>query len=747
MHAARRGQPLIALRADHAQGGRQPARRAVHATVMEDARTAKRRRSRRPLTSREPDDTYRPWWLRPELTAVVLAVLCYINTPSNDFCDDGTPIVRLSAKVNEPGQWLSIWTTDYWYETKDATPNRDLLYRPVALTSYRLVRSLAGPEAKPQLLVNVLIHALIAVAAVRICRHLAGDNVAALVAGAVVAVMPIHTEVINNAVGRADLLAALGALWAVLAHRRSMNATIKASIVRWRIVAALAAFVAMGAKESGVAVVPLLVLLDGYWYRRWRFASFNRPWWSVAALWRFAYLAVPLGTYLGLRYFALQGQLFQRPALTKTVNLLVDAPPLQHVLGVIQLWGMYWQQTVWPAVLCINYSINAVRLATEATDPDVLAGLAGAAGLLVASVAAWRRGTRSVAYLSGAVVISCAPTANALVLIQVFYAERIWYLPSLWIAMLAGVAVARFVRRPVWCLLAAIAVLAMMERCWVRNAEWQNDLTLYAAAYRDHPNAVGVLRLYGQTLVDNDRIEEGLEKLKRAVDIDLGFTDAQRSLGQAYLRAGDYESALRHLQIADMQVPHHPATSDALAYVSRWVSALHEPELERLRAAVAANPDDPAAEVALVAALRAVGRIDEAVARLEAGEARFGQSVAWQSEYAVTLVYLNRRDRAIERYWKCVELDPADPRLAVELAMLLLERREGRDLEQAEDLAERADKLAPGAPPVLACQAELAALRGELASAARLYQRAMERLPAGSEQRHIYEQRAAALGY
>lgn len=707
------------------------------------ARTSRRKRSTATL---EPDNGYRPWWLRPELTACVLAVLCYINTPSNDYCDDGTPIVQLSAKVNEPGQWPTIWTTDYWSETKDATPNRDLLYRPIALSSYRLVRILAGPDAKPQLLVNVLLHAIIAIAAVRICRHMAGDHVAALMGGVIVAVLPIHTEVINNVVGRADLLTALGVLCTVLSHRRSMNATTRSKIAGWRVVAAVAAFIAMGAKESGVAVIPLIVLLDGYWYRQWRYASFNRPWWSVRALWRFAYLLVPVALYLALRYNALEGALHQRPALTKTVNVLVDAPSWQHALGVLQLWGMYWQQTVWPKVLCINYSINAVRLATSVADHAVLVGLLVTAGLVIASIAAWLKGHRNVAYLSGAILLSYLPTANAFILIQVFYAERIWYLPSIWIALLAGIAVARFVRRPVWCFVAAIAVLAMMERCWIRNAEWQNDDTLYSAAYRDQPNAVGVLRLHGKTLVERGRIEDGIALLKRAVDIDLGFTDAHRSLGHAWLLAGDYESALKHLQIANMQVPDHSGTEQALAYASRRVTEMREPELDRLREKVAIDPNDVEAEIALVVKLREFGLMDQALGRLEAGEKRFDESVAWQTEYAVTLVYLNKRDRAIQRYWKCVTIDPSDPHLAVELAMLLLERREGTDLGQAEDLAERAETLAPGAPAVLACRAELLALRGDLAAAIRLYERAIEGLPKGSELRRIYEQRAAALG-
>ncbi len=686
------------------------------------------------------------WWLSAEVVTAVVAVLCFVNVPFNHFCDDGVPIVQLNPKVNAPHQWQAIWTTDYWSETKDATPNRDLLYRPISLVSYRMVRIIGGPSAFAQLSVNVLLHALVCVLIARVCRHLKGSNAAAMVAGVVFAVLPIHTEVIANAVGRADMLAATSILLAVLAHRRSMIARKESGIAKWRVAAALAAFIAMGSKESGVAVVAMIVLFDKLWYQPWRPASRDQPWWSVAALSRFAYLVIPLAVYMMLRLHVLEGQLYQRPALTKTVNVLVDAPPWQHVLGVIQLWGMYWAKMVWPSVLCVNYSINAIRLATSVVDPQVLCGLVVVAGLTLASVVAWRRGVRSVAYLSVSILVCFAPASNAIVLIQVFFAERIWYLPSIWIAIMLGLAVGPYVHRLAGCLVMACIVLALTERCWMRNAEWHDNRTLHAAAYRDHPNAVGALRLYGQTLVSTGEIERGIKYLEQAVAIDLGFTDAHRSLGHAYLLAGAYPDALLHLKIANMQVPEHPPTVEAFEFVSNELSRLSEPEPRRLREEADANPDEVEPELALLRKLGEVGRIDEALTRLQGAEQRFSTNVHWQTEYAVTLVYHDRRDDAISRYERCLELDPANPHLTVELAALLLERREGDDIGKAWRLATHAAKLAPGAYYVLVCQANILAARGEVLRAGQVYRDAILALPPGSQYQHILEARAKALG-
>ena len=113
----------------------------------------------------------------------------------------------------------------------------------------------------------------------------------------------------------------------------------------------------------------------------------------------------------------------------------------------------------------------------------------------------------------------------------------------------------------------------------------------------------------------------------------------------------------------------------------------------------------------------------------------------------MTLVYLNERDQAIDRYRRCAALAPDDADVIVELAMLLFERRENDDLAEAEQLVDRASEMAPGAPTVLVCRAELVALQGDLATAGELYRRAIEALPPGSNQRRVYQERASVLGH
>ncbi len=121
----------------------------------------------------------------------------------------------------------------------------------------------------------------------------------------------------------------------------------------WALLAAGAAFLAASAKEIGVSLALLLPAWHGFWRR----GSPARPALSAAtARLLLAAPAAALLAYLGLRYHALGGRLHQEPGLTKTINVLVDAPTWQHALGVVQLWGMYWAKSIWPAELSVNYS-------------------------------------------------------------------------------------------------------------------------------------------------------------------------------------------------------------------------------------------------------------------------------------------------------------------------------------------------------------------------------------------------------
>lgn len=697
--------------------------------------------------------------------------MCYVNILPNDFCFDDIPIVRDNPKIQQENQWGAIWSTDYWSHSGQDAASRDLLYRPVTLSVLRLTRIVAGNRPFAFHILSLLLHAICTLLVALLVRSLfysrrelpeivLWSNVAAGVAAMIFAVLPIHSEAVASVVGQADLLATASTIGAILCHLRIAGAAARFQRVLWIIATACCAFIAMGAKENGICVVPLVFLVELFGLPRYevptvtaaplperRYSSrFTRVWDASAfRMGRSLYVLIPLAVYLLLRYHAL-GAFYQAPAPTKTVNVLVDAPAWQRALGVLQAWGMYWRKTVFPRELAIEYAINAVRLPTSVWQADVLSGLAWFVGLVVIAATRWKKGLRALPFLVLALILSYLPTSNLFVLLQVFFAERIWYLPSVFVAGLFAIIGGSLLERRIWRRVGVVLLCAMMVRCWIRNSEWKNNGTLFAATYADHPQSVMARHLYGQWLTQHGEMERGIDLIQQALEIDLGFTDAHRSLGRAFLKTGRMGDALRKLQIADMQAPGHPETKAALAEAAKALEAQTGTKLAELEQKAHEHPDDAAAQLELVRFLRSIGRVQQAFEHLEAGERQFVEIPEWLGEMAVTLVYLDRRDEAITKYEQTVKLDSTNAQLMVELGMLLIERRAGEDLERAKTLVVKGMALAPRSPNVYAALGEIRALEGDIAGAREAFRKAIQLALPGSEYARILAEREKALG-
>ncbi len=693
-------------------------------------------------------------WFRAKVVATLLGVIAFANVPLNGFCYDDRLIVETSGRVSGERPWREIWLTDYWSEARPESPHRDLLYRPVSVSTFRLVRTLAGPSPWAQHTVNVVLHAFICLGVVTLARRLGLSPGAGFIGGALFAVLPIHTDVVANVVGRCDLLAAAGTIAGILLHRHANECATRGANFTLRVASGAAAFLAMGAKENAVTVVALIPLLD--FCRptsKERFNPVPHLRRQTRGLFRYAPLVIAVGAYLSLRYGALGGRFVQDPPISRSVNVLVDAPAWQHALGVVQLWGMYWAKTLWPSVLSIGYSVNTVRLTTTPMNTHVLLGLAVFAALAIVSVRSLRRGDRAPYLLTACVILAYLPTANALVPLQVFFAERTWYGPSIWVALLFGAVIVELLRdrmtgiaRAAVYAAASVLLCAMIVRCWVRSPDWRDDGRLLAAAVRDQPEGVAALRLYGQHLANEGRFAEAIPLLERALRIDLGFTDAYTSLAQAQLGLRRFEAALRTLSVVEQQFPGQRRTRRMIAEAQAALADTAESELAPLRANAQARPDDLDAELALVRALRERGRGSEAIERLRNPRPAFEAAPAWRYERAVTLAMQGARDEAIAAYGQVLDVDASSAQARVELAMLLLERRAPGDVELADASLRPVEVSAPDSPNVLAARAEWFAAQGRVHEAIAAYRRAASLMPLSSPQRSLFEQRMRSLG-
>ena len=145
--------------------------------------------------------------------------------------------------------------------------------------------------------------------------------------------------------------------------------------------------------------------------------------------------------------------------------------------------------------------------------------------------------------------------------------------------------------------------------------------------------------------------------------------------------------------------------------------------------------------------LAGIGDHTAAVDRLIQAERRFAEVAAFHHRLAVALVMAKRTNDAVGRYRRALELEPDNALRLGRLGALLMDRRGEGDLTEARRLIDQAHRLAPDRIEIRLARAELLALEGRRAEAAKLYRAVAADLPDGSDYKRACELKAETLGH
>ncbi|MGH8721731.1 MAG: hypothetical protein ACREU4_07090, partial [Burkholderiales bacterium] len=170
------------------------------------------------------------------------AVLVYIGALWNSFAMDDLYIIADNPLVRTPAGIWRAFAEPYWPRAFGGE-----MYRPLVIASFAIDRLLDGPTWFH--VVNVCWHAGVAVVVAALVRRWSGAE-AALVAGLLFAVHPVHVEAVANVVGRAEMMAAGFSLLA-------LYAAVERHSVGW---SAAALLLGLLSKENA-AVTPGLIVL------------------------------------------------------------------------------------------------------------------------------------------------------------------------------------------------------------------------------------------------------------------------------------------------------------------------------------------------------------------------------------------------------------------------------------------------------------------------------------------------------
>jgi protein O-mannosyl-transferase len=403
--------------------------------------------------------------------------------------------------------------------------------------------------------VNVLLHASVAALAWFVLRAVGTAYGTALLGGLMFAVLPIHTEAVANVSGRAELLAALFVLLAWHLHGKKGPGPWFASV------AYLAAILS---KES--AVLAPLVFWVGERMRGDRGKASRYVGYVVAVAMMIALRAEVLGINQG----AASAIVLDNPAAA--------AGALPRIATAFWIQLKYAILCVWPYPLSSDYSMNAIPVARSFADPRALAGLAFVSLAVAAVVWGWRH-SRPVA-LSGLVwLLFFLPSSNLLFPTGTIMAERLAYLPSLGICLLAGHLGASFVARAPEAVkrrrgltvaaIASIDLLAASAATWRRNPAWKDNLTLATTDVVTQPESAKLQAGAGMFLAGAGRNDEAEAHLRRAIAIYPDYAQMHYNLAVVLLRRGARDEAIEHLQRAILIAPGNPLPGQLLEKLQR----------------------------------------------------------------------------------------------------------------------------------------------------------------------------------
>ena len=411
-----------------------------------------------------------------------VAVLVFANSLANQYAFDDHHIIPANTAIQSLSTLPGALTQPYW----PTAYGRELgLWRPVTTAAFGLQWLVGGGSPLVFHIVNVVWHAVSAVLVLILLMHLMSLP-AALAAGLLFAVHPVHVEAVANVVGFSEVFSTAALLAACLIHVRGPTRS------GWGAALAIGVLYALGfgAKESAVTLPGLIFLIDaarqriapgdlaGYVQDRWRtYAAMA----AVAAV-------LLLGRYEVLGSLA-------NPFAPLGVSQLEELPRI-WTLG--DIWTHYIRLWVFPMDLSADYAPNVIRVSMGWHLTNVL-GVVVALAILFAALVAWRRDemsptsvtARAAAFGVVWFIIAISPVSNTLFLSGVTLAERTLYLPSVGLAAASGWLIHRLARdrpRGAWVLLVGALMLSSV-RTWTRTPTWFNNPTVFAHLIGDNPHS------------------------------------------------------------------------------------------------------------------------------------------------------------------------------------------------------------------------------------------------------------------
>ena len=612
-----------------------------------------------------------------------MVAAAYANSLDGPFIVDDYSTIVENASVHD------------WHHLHDLAASSEetpLTSRPLVALTFAANYAAGGEAVRGYHVVNVLIHAAVALLLFAVMRELLGrprlrslagarSTAMAFAVAALWAVHPLNTETVDYVTQRTESLMGLFYLATVYASVRAMSR----SNGWWSTVAVLCCAAGMACKESMVTAPLAVLLVDAVFVS----ASFTA---AVRSHWRL---------YLGLAStWLFLGVLMSLAPPVRSAGFVTFENSWTYLLNQSVMIVRYLRLALWPTSLVVNYGWPApLSLADVWPKALIVAGLLGASIL-----ALWKR---PLAGFAGAwFFLTLAPTSSIMPIASEVGAERRMYLPlmaviallvlgaaALWDRASAQARPRRLPARIVGGLtLTALTVLFIWGTVR-RNCEYRSTLALAQSSVDRWPSSVAEQVLGIEWLAAGDK-SEARRHLQRAVP---GAPRAYYSLALLEFDAKEWSAAIGDFRTFIERQPLLLEARTARLYLaqalerdSRWADAI-----EQCRLVLFMHPTRDEvldAQLFWADALRGEGEFEAARGRYQAYVRERPDDVRGVNGLGISFVGLGRSSDGVPWFTRAADLSPADFGVQKNAAMALEEN--GR-FEEAEKYARRALLLRP----------------------------------------------------
>ncbi len=563
-------------------------------------------------------------------------------------------------------------------------------WHPLTWLSHMLDCELYGLDAGGHHFTNVLFHTANAVLLFLLLNRITGRLWSSAFVAAAFALHPLHVESVAWASERKDVLSTLFWILTMWAYVRYAE---RGGVGRYLLVA-LALGLGLMAKQM-LVTLPFVFLLLDYWplgrlkFKGQSYSNYTRSVVSVSVS-RCIWEKVPL-LVLSVAAGAIVYLIQERTGLVKTVT---QYPLLYRIGNALVTYIAYIGRMFWPSRLAVFYPHPGSTLP--------LWQVAGAVLLLVVITVFVMLRLRQNPYLAFGWLWYVGTLVPVIGLVQVGLqasADRYTYMPltGLFIIIAWGIPelLARLrYREAILSLFSVMLLSALGVTTWYQARHWRDSITLYEHAKAVVPNNRWAYNALGQVLGKQNRFDEAVMNLTKALEIKPDYLEARCNLGivlnnqgrvdeavehftktlqikpdfvialrgmaQVLLQQGRGEEAVMHYRRALQVEPRNPDTYDGLGTALAKQGKRNEAVIY-FNKALQLKPDHPKAHLNLGAALAEQGRLDEAMVHFNQALRISPHSSKAHKNIGITFFKQGKFDEAVAHFRVVVQIEPDSP--------------------------------------------------------------------------------------